>query len=106
MSSLRILYEKRLRDTITSYSLRTEYLVFGLFQDSEIWPSKRTGFYLVVIPTLVPGPPALVGSRINTRISHIAHTTSIQLAVFGASFDGTSKTYDAPDYNNPAHPHQ
>ena len=87
-TTLRESYTTRLRDAtrviLSTYSLPPEDLAFimervsHLFLDSEVWPSRRTAFYLGILPRLVPH--SHVCSVMHTRVAHQAHTLSIQLA--------------------------
>ena len=52
--------------------------VSNLFSDSNAWPSCRTGFYLGILPRLVP--PPLTTSIMHSHLTHQAHTSCIQLA--------------------------
>jgi hypothetical protein len=89
ISSLRTTYLKRLLDTIRD-SLRLRTLshedrtfifdqVHNLFFDSCLWPSNRTAYYLGILPSLVPS--SRIGSRMHTRVAHLAHIVCLQLAV-------------------------
>ena len=87
-SSLRAQYYQHLHDNIASilhlHALPQEDKSFiydwvrDLFIDSPIWPSKRSAYYLGILPTLLP--PSCVGTCLHIRISHFAHVSSIQLA--------------------------
>lgn len=52
--------------------------VSNLFSDSDVWPSRRSGYYLGILPRLVPGPH--ISSIMHSRLAQQAHTMSIQLA--------------------------
>jgi len=52
--------------------------VSNLFSDSDVWPSRRAGYYLGMLPRLVPHPH--IASIMHSRLAHQAHTISIQLA--------------------------
>jgi hypothetical protein len=85
---LRESYTTRLHDathtTLTPYHLPPKDIAFimeqisNLFFDSDVWPSRRTAFYLGILPRLVPH--SHIGSTMHTRIAQQAHTLSIQLA--------------------------
>ena len=81
--------------------------VRDLFSDSHIWPSRRTAYYLGILPSLVPS--SHVGTRVHVRISHIAHLVCIQLAgwIWGEvrrkAFPSGSNTQCVPS-QNPAVP--
>ena len=85
---LRDTYSQRLKDAVLTI-LDTYHLterdrsfimerVSNLFTDSNAWPSCRTGFYLGILPRLVP--PPLTASIMHSRLAHQAHTSCIQLA--------------------------
>jgi hypothetical protein len=87
-SSLRTLYQQRLLDALQTilhiHTLSPEDLSFihdhvrGLFMDSPIWPSKRSAYYIGLLPPFLPS--SRVGSRLHLRIMHSAHIVCIQLA--------------------------
>jgi hypothetical protein len=52
--------------------------VSNLFTDSNVWPSQRTGYYLGLLPRLVP--PSHTSSIMHSRLAHHSHTLAIQLA--------------------------
>ena len=52
--------------------------VSNLFIDSSVWPSRQAGYYLGILPRLVPAPHT--ASIMHSRLAHHAHTISIQLA--------------------------
>jgi hypothetical protein len=96
-------YSMRLQDAtrtiLTTSNLSPQDLAFinervsNLFSDSDVWPSRRTAFYLGILPRLVPD--SHVGSIIHTRIAHQAHTISIQLAgcIWGSACQAAHATH-------------
>jgi len=87
-ASLRQSYAKRIQDTmhtiLDTYSLSEHDISFvtervsNLFSDSNVWPSRRTGYYLGLLPRLVP--PSYTGSIMHSRLAHHSHTIAVQLA--------------------------
>jgi hypothetical protein len=49
-----------------------------LFLDSDIWPARRSQYYLGVLPPFFP--PSLSLPQIHIRLAHELHTVSIRLA--------------------------
>ena len=87
-TSLRDSYTQRLKTGVLTildtYNLPEQDISFiieqvsNLFNDSDVWPSQRAGYYLGILPHLVPAPHT--ASIMHSRLAHQAHTMSIQLA--------------------------
>lgn len=78
-TSLRDSYSQRLKSAVLTI-LDTYHLteqdrsfiierVFNLFSDSNAWPSCRSGFYLGILPRLVP--PPLTASIMHSRLAPV-----------------------------------
>ena len=88
-TSLRESYSMRIQDAtrtlLHTYGSLSEHdisfiteRVSSLFCDSDAWPSRRTGYYLGLLPRLVP--PSYLGSVMHSRLAHHSHTIAVQLA--------------------------